>query len=58
MTGGEQIAGVATYGYPRTTRRPAVSPPEPVPTVCPACLTDQQTDVCPTDCLTRKDKNR
>jgi hypothetical protein len=55
MTAGEQIAGVAVGGHPRTTRRVVY---ELAPTVCPACLTDQRTDVCPTDCPSREDQQR
>ncbi len=55
MTAAEQITGVAKAGRPRTAR-PVDS--EPAPTVCPACLTDQQTGVCPADCPDRKDPNR
>ncbi|MFD6565450.1 hypothetical protein [Micromonospora profundi] len=58
MTAGEQIAGVATYGYPRA-RRPKVGPPKPVPTVCPVCGTDLDvTQSCPQNCLTREDQQR
>ncbi|MFJ8690238.1 hypothetical protein [Micromonospora wenchangensis] len=51
MTAGSMQAGVATYGRPRARRR--VPPPQPVDTVCPACLTDQQTGPCPADCPER-----
>lgn len=55
MTAGGQIVGVATYGRPR--RRPVVAGPQPVPTVCEVCGTDQETGVCPARCLTRRRKD-
>jgi len=51
MTGGEQIAGVATYGRPRAARRPVDY--EPTPTVC-VCGTEQP-NPCPQNCPTRED---
>lgn len=56
MTAGEQVAGVATTGRPRTTRPVDY---EPVPTVCPICGTDlNTTQSCPLNCPTREDTNR
>ncbi len=56
MTAGEQNAGVATNGRPRTTDRIDY---EPAPTVCPVCLTDlNTTQSCPQNCLTREDDPR
>lgn len=53
MNAGEQIAGAATDGRPRTTR-PVVY--EPVPTVC-VCDTEQP-NTCPQNCPTREDNQR
>ncbi len=53
MTAGEQNAGVATEGRPRTTRRVDY---EPAPTVC-VCGTEQPNH-CPQNCLIREDAQR
>lgn len=57
MNAGQQIAGVAVYGYPRTTRR------RPVKYTtrrrhCPACLTNQDTSTCPATCPERAEATR
>ncbi|MET8278341.1 hypothetical protein [Micromonospora sp. NPDC005174] len=46
-------AGADVNARPRATRPVDY---ESTTTICPACLTDQQTDVCPTDCPTREER--
>ncbi|MEV5819356.1 hypothetical protein AB0L22_09285 [Micromonospora haikouensis] len=56
MTAGQQIAGVATNGRPRTTRKPVEYTPRPAR--CPACLVDTDTSPHPANCPTREDATR
>ncbi|MFI1194126.1 hypothetical protein ACH4T9_12825 [Micromonospora sp. NPDC020750] len=52
MTAGQQIAGVATYGRPRTACRRPVEYTAHAPTC--VCFTDRDTSPCPQNCPTRE----